>query len=43
MRHPAIANGRICGYDEEKVTFWHYKTMSVDNFISQMEFVCEAF
>jgi len=41
VRHPAIANSRICGYDGEEVTFWyidrdgskHYKTMSVDNFI----------
>ena len=44
VRHPAIANSRICGYDGEEVTFWyidregskHYKTMSVDNFIHAM-------
>ena len=34
VRHPAIANSRICGYDGAEVTFWyidrdgskHYKT-----------------
>jgi len=42
MRHPAIVNSRICGYDGEEVTFWYidrdyvkyYKTMSVDEFIA---------
>jgi hypothetical protein len=37
VRHPAIANSRICGYDGENVTFWyvdnedkkHYRTMKV--------------
>ena len=41
VRHPAIANSRICGYNGRVVTFWyvdrenikHYKTMSVDDFI----------
>jgi hypothetical protein len=41
VRHPAIANYRICEYDGKKVTFWyddnqdvrHYKTMDVDDFI----------
>jgi len=41
VRHPAIANSRICGYNGKEVTFWyidrndikHYKTMSVDEFI----------
>ncbi len=41
VRHPAVANSRICGYNGREVTFWyvdrddtkHYKTMSVDNFI----------
>lgn len=41
IRHPAIANYRLCGYDGKKVTFWyddnqevrHYKTMKVDDFI----------
>jgi hypothetical protein len=42
VRHPAIANSRICGYNGREVTFWYvdrnyvkqYKTMSVDEFIS---------
>ena len=42
VRHPAIANSRICGYDGKEVTFWyvdrdyvkHYETMSVEEFIS---------
>jgi len=37
VRHPAIANSRICGYNGREVTFWyvdrdyvkHYETMSV--------------
>lgn len=41
VRHPAIANSRICNYNGENVTFWykdneekmHYKTMKVDEFI----------
>jgi len=41
IRHPAIANSRICGYDGKNVIFWyrdnqdvkHYKTMTVDDFI----------
>lgn len=41
IRHPAIANYRLYGYDGEKVTFWykdnqkiiHYKTMEVFEFI----------
>jgi len=41
IRHPAIANSRICRYDGKEVTFWwkdneggkHYKTMGVDDFI----------
>jgi len=41
IRHPAIANSRICGYDGKNVTFWyrdnqdvkHYKTMTVYDFI----------
>ena len=41
VRHPAIANSRICGYNGREVTFWyadrdgvkHYKTMGVDDFI----------
>ena len=41
VRHPAIANSRICGYDGKSVTFWyvdnegkrHYKTMAVFDFI----------
>jgi Putative transposase/Transposase zinc-binding domain len=42
VRHPAIANSRICGYNGREVTFWyvdqedvkHYETMSVEEFIS---------
>jgi hypothetical protein len=42
VRHPAIANSRICGYNGKEVRFWyvdrdyvkHYETMSVDEFIS---------
>jgi len=41
VRHPAIANSRICGYDGENVTFWyvdnenkkHYRDMEVFEFI----------
>lgn len=41
VRHPAIANSRICGYDGKTVTFWYmdredkkqYRTMSVFEFI----------
>jgi hypothetical protein len=41
VRHPAIANSRICGYNGKEVTFWyidrddvkHYETMSIDEFI----------
>ncbi|MFQ6072685.1 MAG: transposase [Methanosarcinales archaeon] len=41
IRHPAIANSRICGYDGKDVTFWyqdneevkHYRTMEVFEFI----------
>ena len=41
IRHPAIANYRLCGYDGKHVTFWykdnqgkvHYKTMGVFKFI----------
>jgi hypothetical protein len=41
VRHPAIANSRLCGYDGKDVTFWyvdnekikHYKTMPVFEFI----------
>jgi hypothetical protein len=41
VRHPAIANSRICRYNGKEVTFWyadrdgvrHYKTMNVDDFI----------
>ena len=41
VRHPAIANSRLCGYDGKYVTFWyadnekkkHYKTMPVFEFI----------
>ncbi len=41
VRHPAIANSRLCGYDGKHVTFWyidnekkkHYKTMPVFEFI----------
>ena len=37
VRHPAIANYRLCGYDGKSVTFWykdnqevmHYKTMDI--------------
>ena len=44
VRHPAIANSRICGYDGENVTFWyvdnedikHYKTMKVFEFIKAL-------
>jgi len=42
VRHPAIAEGRIEGYDGERVTFWyldddgakHYITMSLEEFIT---------
>jgi len=41
VRHPAIANSRICGYDGKSVTFWyvdnennkHYRTLDVFEFI----------
>lgn len=41
VRHPAIANSRICDYDGKNVTFWyvdndgtkHFKTMRVFEFI----------
>lgn len=41
IRHPAIANFRLFGYDGKRVTFWyqdnkkvrHYKTMAVSDFI----------
>ena len=41
VRHPAIANYRLCSYDGEQVTFWyedndevrHWKTMDVEDFI----------
>ena len=41
VRHPAIANFRLYGYDGERVTFWyldnkgvkHYRTMEVFDFI----------
>ena len=41
VRHPAIANSRLCRYDGKDVTFWyvdnekikHYKTMPVFEFI----------
>lgn len=41
VRHPAIANSRICGYDGKMVTFWYmdkeekkqYRTMGVFEFI----------
>lgn len=41
VRHPAIANSRICGYDGANVTFWyednedirHYRTMTTFEFI----------
>jgi len=41
VRHPAIANSRICGYDGKTVTFWYldwegkkqYRTMEVFKFI----------
>lgn len=41
VRHPAIANSRLCSYDGKNVTFWyvdnekkkHYKTMPVFEFI----------
>jgi hypothetical protein len=44
VRHPAIANSRICGYDGENVTFWyvdnedkkHYRTMKVFEFIKAL-------
>jgi hypothetical protein len=44
VRHPAIANSRICGYNGREVSFWYvdrnyvkqYKTMSVDEFISAL-------
>lgn len=44
VRHPAIANTRISGYDGRKVTFWyvdnenkkHYKTMKVFEFIEAL-------
>jgi len=44
VRHPAIANSRICGYNGKEVTFWYidrddvkrYETMSVDEFISAL-------
>jgi hypothetical protein len=44
VRHPAIANSRICGYDGKEVTFWYvdrdevkqYETMRVDEFISAL-------
>jgi len=44
VRHPAIANSRICGYNGREVTFWYadrddvrqYETMSVDEFISAL-------
>jgi len=44
VRHPAIANTRICGYDGKTVSFWykdnkevkHYRTMEVLGFISAL-------
>lgn len=44
VRHPAIANTRICGYDGKEVTFWykdnedekHYVTMEVFEFIQAL-------
>ena len=44
MRHPAIANSRICGYDGKEVTFWYidrddvkrYETLRLDEFISAL-------
>jgi transposase-like protein len=44
VRHPAIANSRICGYDGREVTFWYvdrddvkqYETMRVDEFIGAL-------
>jgi hypothetical protein len=41
VRHPAIADRRICGYEGGAVTFWfednegrrHYRTMAADHFI----------
>jgi len=41
IRHPAVANSRICGYDGDSVTFWykdheylkHFVTMKVQEFI----------
>jgi uncharacterized protein (DUF983 family) len=44
VRHPAIANSRICGYDGKTVTFWYidqedkkqYRTMEVHEFIGAL-------
>jgi hypothetical protein len=44
VRHPALANSRICGYDGKEVTFWYvdrddvkqYETLSVDEFIGAL-------
>jgi hypothetical protein len=44
VRHPAIANSRICGYNGKEVTFWYvdrddvkrYETIGVDEFISAL-------
>ena len=43
VRHPAIAESRICGYDGNHITFWYerdkkkrYRTMSADRFIGAL-------
>ena len=44
IRHPAVANTRICGYDGDSVTFWykdhkylkHFVTMKVQKFIKAL-------
>jgi len=34
VRHPAIANTRICGYDKKTVTFWYKDNGGVKNIVS---------
>ncbi|MGP8331765.1 MAG: transposase, partial [Methanosarcinaceae archaeon] len=44
IRHPAVADSRICGYDGDSVTFWykdheylkHFVTMKVQEFIKAL-------
>lgn len=38
VRHPAIANTRICGYDGKTVTFWFKDNGGVKNIVSMAIF-----